>query len=67
MEIFVWEGKWPEREYKPACERAKLLARILGVKLLTGESLETAQQLGLKVRWKSPWRPTEALFASMRS
>lgn len=64
-EIYVWEGRYPEREYKPACERAEALARIAGVEMLTEETLALARELGLKVRWKSPWRPSEALLEYM--
>jgi len=71
MEIFVWEGSVAlvpngKRVYKPACAKAEALARLANSKWLTEEALTQAQSLGFKVRFKSEWRPTEALLASLR-
>lgn len=62
MEIFVWEGKWPERAFAPACDKAKALANIAGAEALTEETLELAKALGLQVRFKSRFSLNEALF-----
>jgi hypothetical protein len=43
--------------YYPACEKAKLFAKLIDKKTLTPETLEIAEKLGYTINIKQPeWR-----------